>query len=60
MLQGVAEADPRRAAHLARLTAALISGGALPLSVLKVQMCCLISACCVLQTRFRACGCFVH
>lgn len=34
--KGVAEADPRRAAHLSRLTAALISGTALPLSVLKV------------------------
>lgn len=36
-VQGVAEAEPRRTAHLARLTASLISGGALPLSVLKVQ-----------------------
>ncbi len=36
--QTVAEADPRRAAHLARLTAALVSGGSVPLSVLKVRL----------------------
>lgn len=36
MLQTVADGEARRTAHLARLTAALISGGSLPLAVLKV------------------------
>ena len=35
-LQGVADADPQRVAHLARLTGTLVAGGALPLSLLKV------------------------
>lgn len=37
MLQDVAEADPQRVAHLARLTGSLLGSGALPLSLLKVR-----------------------
>jgi hypothetical protein len=36
VLQDVAEADPQRVAHLARLTGSLLGSGALPLSLLKV------------------------
>ena len=47
--KGLGEAEPRRAAHLAHLTAALIAGGAVPLSVLKARRACQWVTCCLLN-----------